>query len=351
MSKMQNLQRNLSKPVARASEPMAGGGDFKFRIDDAVPMMDKSDILDYMELSIHDDYYEPHISFEGLEKAAKSSPAHGSALWWKINRLSSSFIPSKRLKSSEFYKFAMNYFMFSNAYLERVKTPLGGALMFKSSPALSTRKAVKNDQYLYLSKNKDKHWFDPGAIYHFLDPSTKNEIYGEPQYLSGLQSVWLNESSTLFRRKYYLNGSHAGYIIYMTDAVNDMKDVEELQDALAKSKGPGNFKNLLMYAPNGKKDGLQVMPLAEATAKDEFFNISKATRADILIAHRISPQLLGSTPENAGGFGDAGTADELAHNTEIVPVQNRMLEINDYFGVEIIKFKEYEGIGKKSAGG
>jgi len=27
----------------------------------------------------------------------------------------------------------------------------------------------------------------------------------------------LNEAATLFRCKYYLNGSHAGFIMYMTD--------------------------------------------------------------------------------------------------------------------------------------
>lgn len=34
-----------------------------------------------------------------------------------------------------------------------------------------------------------------------------------------LNSAWLNESATLFRLKYYQNGAHAGYIMYMTDAV------------------------------------------------------------------------------------------------------------------------------------
>lgn len=29
--------------------------------------------------------------------------------------------------------------------------------------------------------------------------------------VSALQSAWLNEAATLFRRKYYKNGSHAGF--------------------------------------------------------------------------------------------------------------------------------------------
>jgi capsid portal protein len=68
-------------------------------------------------------------------------------------------------------------------------------------------------------------------------------------------SALLNESATLFRRKYYENGSHAGFILYMTDAAQNEADVDSLRKALKDSKGPGNFRNLFVYSPNGKKDG------------------------------------------------------------------------------------------------
>lgn len=44
-------------------------------------------------------------------------------------------------------------------------------------------------------------------------------------------------------------------------------------EAVKESKGAGNFKNLFMYVPNGKPDGVKVIPLAEVAAKDEFMNI------------------------------------------------------------------------------
>lgn len=40
------------------------------------------------------------------------------------------------------------------------------------------------------------------------------------EHLSALNSAWLNESATLFRRKYDQNGAHAGYIMYVTDAAH-----------------------------------------------------------------------------------------------------------------------------------
>jgi capsid portal protein len=53
-----------------------------------------------------------------------------------------------------------------------------------------------------------------------------------------------------------------------------------MREALKNSKGPDNFRNLFMYAPNGKKDGIQLIPVSEVTAKDEFFNIKNVTRDD-----------------------------------------------------------------------
>ncbi len=35
------------------------------------------------------------------------------------------------------------------------------------------------------------------------EPDINQEIYGVPQYVSALQPALLNESATLFRRKYY----------------------------------------------------------------------------------------------------------------------------------------------------
>ena len=61
-----------------------------------------------------------------------------------------------------------------------------------------------------------------------------------------------HESATLFRRKYYQNGSHAGFILYMPDPAVKEEDVNALRD----SKGPGNFRNLFMHVPNGKKDAV-----------------------------------------------------------------------------------------------
>ncbi|OSM96657.1 hypothetical protein AU504_08025 [Lonsdalea populi] len=69
-------------------------------------------------------------------------------------------------------------------------------------------------------------------------------------------------------------------------------------------KGPGNFRNLFMYSPNGKKDGIQIIPLPEVIAKDELLGIKNVSRDDMMAAHRVPPQMMGIMPNNVGGFGD-----------------------------------------------
>ena len=174
-----------------------------------------------------------------------------------------------------------------------------------------------------------------------MEPDINQEVYGLPGYLGALRSGWLNESATLFRRKYYENGSHAGFILYMTDAARSQSDVDKMREALKNSKGPGNFRNLFMYAPNGKKDGIQLIPVSEVTAKDEFFNIKNVTRDDLLAAHRVPPQLIGIVPSNTGGFGAANTAAEVFGANEISPLQRRFEQLNEWIGDEVVRFNAY----------
>lgn len=146
---------------------------------------------------------------------------------------------------------------------------------------------------------------------------------------------------TLFRRKYYINGSHAGFIMYMTDAAQNQEDVNNIRQAMKSAKGPGNFRNLFMYSPNGKKDGIQIIPLSEVAAKDEFLNIKNVSRDDMMAAHRVPPQMMGIIPNNTGGFGDVEKASRVFVRNELMPLQKRLQELNEWLKDEIIRFEPY----------
>jgi PBSX family phage portal protein len=175
-----------------------------------------------------------------------------------------------------------------------------------------------------------------------MEPDLNQEIYGLPEYLSAIPSALLNESATLFRRKYYINGSHAEFIMYMTDAAQNQKDVNNIRQAMKSAKGPGNFRNLFMYSPNGKKDGIQIIPQSEVTAKDEFLNIKNVSRDDMMVAHRDPPQMMGIMQSYVRGFGDVEKASKVFVRNELLPLQRRLEEVNNWLELPIIKFFVYE---------
>lgn len=129
--------------------------------------------------------------------------------------------------------------------------------------------------------------------------------------------------------------------MYMSDPAQNQSDVDNIRSALKQSKGPGNFRNLFMYSPSGKKDGIQIIPLSEVAAKDEFLNIKNVSRDDILAAHRVPPQMMGIIPNNTGGFGDVGKASKVFMRNELMPLQRQMLELNTWVGEEVVRFEDY----------
>lgn len=130
--------------------------------------------------------------------------------------------------------------------------------------------------------------------------------------------------------------------MYMTDAAQNQEDVNNLRNAMKSAKGPGNFRNLFMYSPNGKKDGLQIIPLSEVAAKDEFLNIKNVSRDDMMAAHRVPPQMMGIMPNNVGGFGDVEKASNVFVRNELIPLQKRFEELNVWLKEKVIQFEEYK---------
>lgn len=231
--------------------------------------------------------------------------------------------------------------MMGNGYFERRDNLAGRPMTLRNSLATYTRRA-RDGVYWWVEGWQREIAFRAGYVFHLWEPDLVQELYGIPEYLSALQSGLLNEAATIFRRRYYINGSHAGYILYINDEKFDAVDSDALEEAVLQSKGPGNFRNVYLHIPGGKEKGVQVIPVGEAAAKDEFLGIKNTTRDDILAAHRVPPVLLGVVPQNTGGFGDVAKAADVFHFAEIEPLQLRMREVNDWLGVEAVSFRPYE---------
>lgn len=334
-----NNKRQQSRPQNHTAAPAQSMEAFTF--GEPTPVLDRRDILDYVECIDNGQWYEPPVSFSGLAKSMRAAVHHSSPIYVKRNILVSTYIPHPLLSRQDFSRFVLDYLVFGNAFLEERRGLTGKLLKLETSPAKYTRRGVEDDVYWYIQSYTQPHKFAAGSVFHLLEPDINQELYGMPEYLSALNSAWLNESATLFRRKYYQNGAHAGYIMYVTDAAQNSTDVESLRKAMRDSKGLGNFKNLFFYAPHGKPDGIKIVPLSEVATKDDFFNIKKVSAADLLDAHRIPFQLMGGKPENVGSVGDVEKVAKVFVRNELTPLQARFMELNEWAGDEIIRFEKY----------
>lgn len=315
-----------------------------FTFGEPVPVLSGRELSDYMECWFNGRYFEPMVNLNSLAKSYKCTPYLSSGIIFKRNFLANLFIPHQKLSRQDFEQIALDFIWCGNAYLEEIISKVGTVISYKPVLAKYTRRGEHLGEYWLLCNglhNAAEYRFN-NRICHIKESDIDQEIYGVPEYLSALQSAWLNESATLFRRKYYNNGSHAGFILYVNDPANDPSDIDALREALKDSKGPGNFRNLFFYSPNGKKDGIQILPISEIAAKDDFANIKSVSRDDVLASLRIPPQLMGIVPNNTGGFGSIKDASEVFYHNEIVPLQSRLMQINDWAGDEIIQFKGYQ---------
>jgi PBSX family phage portal protein len=319
-----------------------------FSFGDAVGVLDRSSVLNYLEAWHNGRWYNPPVSMDGLARAFDLPGPHSSCIRLKVNLLTSVFEPTKLLSREQFRKTALDLVATGNCYLERADNMLGRPLELRHSLSRYTRRGIEEGSYFFVPGLRTEHEFKKNSICHLLIEHPTQELYGIPEFMGSLQSALLGEAATIFRRRYYLNGSHAGFVFYLNEATINQADADAIRQALKDAKGPGNFKNLFIHAPQGKKDGVQIIPIAEVAAKDEFAGIKNVSRDDVLAAHRTPPQLVGIVPLNNAGFGNVVDAKDVFFELEIAPLQARLLEVNDWLGAEAVKFRPYEksGTGK-----
>lgn len=322
-----------------------------FTFGDPVPVLDTREVLDYVESWFNGRWYEPPVPLEDLARTLRANGHHASAIHFKRNMLVLTFQPHALLTREAFAAFVLDWLVFGNAYLERVDNLRGKPLALRHSLAKYTRRGADLERYFFVRAWHEEHEFAQGKVWHLRQEEVNQEVYGLPEYLAALQSALLNESATLFRRRYYNNGSHAGFILYITDPAQQQDDIDAIRQALKDSKGVGNFRNLFLYSPEGKKDGVQLIPVGEVAAKDDFLNIKNVSRDDVLAVHRVPPQLLGIVPNNTGGFGSIAAAAQVFFKNEIEPIQQRMLALNEWIGTEVISFRPYSLPGESAGGG
>ncbi|WP_256578153.1 MULTISPECIES: phage portal protein [Pseudomonas] len=267
------------------------------------------------------------MSRTGLAKLLRANPHHGTIPRFKRNLLLRDFRPSSGCSAHTMGRAALDFMVFGEAYLQRLRNIIGQVVELRHLPAINMRRKVGGGFVMLLPKGQELH-FAEDEVEHIMEYDVEQDIYGVPDYLGGMHSLLLNESATLFRRRYYNNGAHAGYVFYTNDPDLTEEDEEALKAQISASKGVGNFRSMFVNIPGGSEKAIQIIPVGDIATKDEFERVKNITRADVIAAWRMNPALAGIMPENAGGFGDIEKIDRVYTNNEIRPICQLFLQVN-----------------------
>ena len=286
----------------------------------------------------HGEYYEPPVSQTGLAKLLRANPHHHACAGFKRNMLVKHYVPADVLPRVDLHRACYDFLVFGQCYFKRIVNPFKQTIRLEHVPAINIRKSLKPDRYLWVKPDQTFTWFKKGEIIALMEYDVNQQLYGLPEYFSAMHSILLNEASTLFRRRYYNNGAHAGFIFYTNDASLTPESKQALQDKIQRSKGVGNFRSLFLHIPGGTEHSVKIIPVGDIATKDEFERIKNISRNDIIAAWRMPPALAGIMPENTGGFGDIQKTSQVYTDNEIRPLSEIFLQLNDRIGTTSIQF-------------
>ena len=293
------------------------------------------------ELEWNGQYWEPRLSLSWLDQLITSVPYLGSALQVKRNYL----LRCCKLKNPSVLnrqtlrKYIEDVLSFGNGYLEPEYNPRGKIVHLNHRISMWIRKGVGNEYWLTDTQYQQPAQKFNTELWMYADYDRRHEIYGLPSYVSALHSALLNQAATVFRVEFSENKGLVRFILHVT-ADLDEAVMDSIEEKFKSTRG-FSIEDMLIHDPEGKPDGIKLIPIMGDIAKDDFLNVSKVSKQSICVATRVPLQLLAETPENAGGFGNVMQAAQAFVEGEIAPLYQLIIEpITDAFGDVV----EYEPI-------
>lgn len=303
-----------------------------------------SDILSYLEVALVDGLYEPPIALDTLAKALRVNPMHSSAIEFKRNTLAYAVTVSPLLSRNDLKRFTQDFLTFGNGYLQVIRNMLDQVIQIKHVPALYMRRR-EDLGYTYKPRAYDdvgRIDYKRDQIFHLAEYDIAQELYGLPQHVSGLTSIWLNDDATLFRRQYYRNGSHAGYILYTNEPKMPKAMEEEISNKLKAKEGMA-FKNIYINSRGKDNKAPELKPIGQVEAKDSFKDVKNQTMNEVLALHRVPIELMSIRREAITSL-DLNKVDWLFHKNELLPLIDTMQELNTFVDSEVVGVNEYESL-------
>jgi len=217
-----------------------------------------------------------------------------------------------------------NYLEFGDVAILKIRNHLGQVVRLHPLPSAHIRKNKTGD-FRVLERDDKIRQYKAKHIIFISQYDPIQQIYGTPDYLGSVQSALLSNDATTFRRRYYKNGLHMGFIFYATDPNLSKTDEEDLKEKMSSSKGVGNFRSMFVNIPNGKEKGIQLIPVGDIATKDEFEKIKNITAQEVLTGHRFPAELAAIIP-SGGTRGDPVKFNFVYNQNEVIPACNIIMD-------------------------
>jgi len=280
--------------------------------------------------SLSGEYYVPPIDLWGLSQMRSANGQHGSCIVFRRNMVENAY-RGGGLQLADLSRCATDFLTFGHCFVQVFRDAFGNILRLGHVPALNMRVRTEGNGYRLLRSDpngKDVD-FPEHEILMIREYDTGQQIYGIPDWFGGMQSALLNEEATLFRRKYYVNGAHLGYIMYTSAENLSEEDEDAIRKAIRDGKGIGNFKAAYFHIPGGKEKDIQIIPIGDISQKDEFLNVKNISANDVREAHRTPPVLMGIIPQGTSSLGDPIKVKTTYIETEVAALGRKFEQLND----------------------
>ncbi|KAA8598014.1 phage portal protein [Vibrio cyclitrophicus] len=273
---------------------------------------------EYNELYYNEDgnYWEPPLDRAGLNKLTRANAYHGSILMARRNMIAGRYTQGG-MQKQQMQSAVHDFLEFGDTALLKLRNYFGKVIGLWPIPTMYLRKR-KNGDFAFLERDDKQKSYKKEDVIFIKQYDPVQQVYGGPDYLGCVQSALLSQDSTTFRRRYYKNGLHMGFIFYATDPNLSKDDEEDLKQKMASSRGVGNFRSMFINIPNGNEKGIQLIPVGDIATKDEYEKIKNVTAQEVITGHRFPVELAAIIP-NGGTRGDPIKFDYVYCKNEVIP--------------------------------
>jgi hypothetical protein len=272
-----------------------------------------------------------------------------------IDTFLTDFSPFGTTAIDELRKVASDYNTYGNAYVEVIKTTVGGVKkyyqqhkQFEYGRLKKMEEGETQPTHVGFSRKWEQSSQQPidlvvyplypnfeqiagdkagneRSIIHIKQYYPGFQYYGMPAYVAGLLHAELEYRIAKFNQSSFDNGFMPSAFIQMFGAANDEEANAAVLAMNEKYTGTGNNAKLITQVIANKEDAANVHIL-DSSKEGSWTELGQIARENIITAHQWSPALAGLMTAGSLGSNQQIRAEfEIVQNTVIRPIQSVML--------------------------